>query len=219
MSASAFRWYSAQTLKPRLFPEAQCHESCPGFLFPSLLEASVRGPLSLKFSFLSIVWFYHVHKSLYFGFLMWFYYSFDKTAKSLYDLFFRPFCALTFLMLISTFASMSTSLSSFQSLHIPFPILLLSGFWLLASAYFYEFYDFIFLLVQFLVHSLSWLSPIWLVPVVSKQLENSVFFLDNTAFFWYHVNFLWFHFLLHKVCLSQTTVTWVLCVSMLVLLF
>ena len=41
-------------------------------------------------------------------------------------------------MLISVFASMSTSLSSFQHLHKPYPILLLSGFWRLASAYFYE---------------------------------------------------------------------------------
>jgi hypothetical protein len=81
---------------------------------------------------------YHVHKSLYFGFLIWFSYSFDQTTKSLYDLFFRPFCALIFLMLISVFASMSTSLSSFQHLHKPYPILLLSGFWRLASAYFYE---------------------------------------------------------------------------------
>ena len=58
--------------------------------------------------------------------------------KSLYDLFFWPSCALIFLMLISVFASMSTSLSSFQHLHKPYPILLLSGFGRLASAYFYE---------------------------------------------------------------------------------
>ena len=51
---------------------------------------------------------------------------------------FRPFCALIFLILISVFASMSISLSSFQHLHKPYPILLLSGFWRLASAYFYE---------------------------------------------------------------------------------
>ena len=51
---------------------------------------------------------------------------------------FRPFYALIFLMLISVFASMSTSLSSFQHLHKTYPILLLSGFWCLASAYFYE---------------------------------------------------------------------------------
>ena len=96
------------------------------------------GPLRLKSSLLSILWAYHVHKSLYFGFLIWFSYSFDQTTKSLDDLFFRPFCALIFLMLISVFASMSTSLSSFQHLHKPYPILLLSGFWRLASAYFYE---------------------------------------------------------------------------------
>ena len=158
-----------------------------------------------------------MHKSLYFGFLIWFSYSFDQTTKSLDDLFFRPFCALIFLMLISVFASMSTFLSSFQHLHKPYPILLLSGFWHLASAYFY---DFVFLLVQFLVHSLSWLANIWLVRVVSKQLENSAFFLGNTTpCFDTIANFLWFHFLPHKLCLSQSTVTWVLCASMLVLLF
>ena len=51
---------------------------------------------------------------------------------------FQTLCALMFLMLISVFASMSTSLSNFQHLHKPYPILLLSGFWRLASAYFYE---------------------------------------------------------------------------------
>ena len=121
----------------RLFPEAHSRESCPGFLF-LMLEASVHWSLRLKFSLLSILWVYHVHMSLYFGFLIWFSYSFDQTTKSLDDLFFRPFCALIFLMLISIFPSMSTSLSSFQHLHKPYPILLLSGFWHLASAYFYE---------------------------------------------------------------------------------
>ena len=115
------------------------------------------GSVRLKFSLLSILWVYHVHKSLYFGFPTWFSYSFDQTTKSLDDLFFRPFCALIFLMLISVFASMSTSLSSFQHLHKPYPILLLSGFWRLVSACFM---NFIFLLVQFLVHSLSWLAHI-----------------------------------------------------------
>ena len=127
----------AQTLKLRLFPEAHSRESCPGFLF-LMLEASVHWSLRPKFSLLRILWVYHVHKSLYFGFLIWFSYSFDQTTESLYDLFFRPFCALIFLMLISVFASMSTSLSSFQHLHKHYPILLLSGFWHLASAYFYE---------------------------------------------------------------------------------
>ena len=173
MSVFTFQWYSAQTLKLRLFPEVHSCESCPGFLF-LMLEASVNWSLRPKFSLLSILWVYHVHMSLYFGFLIWFSYSFDQTTKSLDDLFFRPFCALIFLMLISVFASMSTFLSSFQHLHKPYPILLLSECWHLASAYFY---DFIFLLVQFLVHSLSWLANIWLVRVVSKQLENSAFFL------------------------------------------
>ena len=103
-----------------------------------MLKASVRWSLRPKFSLLSILWVYHVHKSLYFGFLIWFSYSFDQTNKSLYDLFFRPFCALIFLMLISVFASMSTSLSNFQHLHKPYPILLLYRFWRLASAYFYK---------------------------------------------------------------------------------
>ena len=61
---------------------------------------------------------------LYYQFTLWF--------------IFQTFCALIFLMLISVFASMSTSLSSFQHLHKPYPILLLSGFWRLASAYFHE---------------------------------------------------------------------------------
>ena len=175
------------------------------------------GLLRLKFSPLSILWYYHVHKSLYFGFLIWFSYSFNQTTKSLYDLFFRPFCALIFLMLISVFASMSTSLSSFQHLNKPYPILLLSGFWCLASAYFM---NFIFLLVQFLVYSLSWLAPTWPVHVVSRQLEKSVFFLGNTApCFDTIANFLLFHFLPHTLCLSQSTVTWVLYASMLLLLF
>ena len=145
--------------------QKRSHESCPGFLF-LMLEASVRWSLRPKFSLLSILWVYHVQKSLYFCFLIWFSYSFDQTTKSLYNLFFRPSCALIFLMLISVFASMSTSLSSFQHLHKPYPILLLPGFWCLASAYFM---NFIFLLVQFLVHSLSWLAPIWLVRVVFKN--------------------------------------------------
>ena len=41
--------------------------------------------------------------------------------------------------------------------------------------------NFTFLLVWFQVHSLSWLAHIWLVRVVSEQLENSAFFLGNTA--------------------------------------
>jgi len=76
--------------------------------------------------------------------------------------------------------------------------------------------NFTFLLVRFLVHSLSWLAHIWLVRVVSKQLENSVFFLGNTVpCFDTITNFLWFHFLPHKLCLSQSTVTWVLCITIL----
>ena len=137
MSVFTFRWYSAQTLKLRLFPEVHSPESFPECLF-LMLEASVCLSLRPKFSHLSILWFYHVHKSLYFGFLIWFSYSFNKTTKPLYDLFFWPFCALISLMLISVLASMSTSLSSFQHLHKPYPILLLSGFGRLASAYFYE---------------------------------------------------------------------------------
>ena len=117
--------------------QKRSHESCPGFLF-LMLEASVRWSLRPKFSLLSILWVYHVQKSLYFGFLIWFSYSFDQTTKSLYDLFFRPFSALIFLTLIRVLASMSTSLSNFQHLHKPYPILLLSGFGRLASAYFYE---------------------------------------------------------------------------------
>ena len=173
-----------------------------------MLEASVRWSLRPKFSLLSILWVYHMHKSLYFGFPTWFSYSFDQTTKSLDDFFFRPFCALIFLMLISVFASMSTFLTSFQHLHKHYPILLLSGFWRLVSACFM---NFIFLLVQFLVHSLSWLAHIWLVRVVSKQLENSAFFLGNTAVrFDTIANFLWFPFLPHKLCLSQSSVPWAL---------
>ena len=144
-----------------------------------------------KFSLLSILWVYHVHKSLYFGFLIWLSYSFDQTTKFPLRLLFQTPCTLIFLMLISVSASMSTSLSSSQFLHKPYPILLLSGFWHLASAYFM---NFIFLLVQFLVYSLSWLAPIWLVCVVSKKLENSAFFLAAPCFDTI-ANFLWFHFL------------------------
>ena len=61
---------------------------------------------------------------LYYQFTLWF--------------IFQTFCALIFLMLISVFASMSISLSSFQHLHKPYPILLPSECWRLASAYFYE---------------------------------------------------------------------------------
>ena len=148
-----------------------------------MLKASVRWSLRPKFSLLSILWVYHVHKSLYFGFLIWFSYSFDQTNKSLYDLFFRPFCALIFLMLISVFASMSTSLSSFQHLHKPYPILLLPGFWRFASAYFM---NFIFLLVQFLVYSLSWLAPIWLCHVVSKIREICFLSRQYCPLLWNH---------------------------------
>ena len=54
------------------------------------------GQLRLKSSLLSILWAYHVHKSLYFGFLIWFSYSFNQTTKSLYDLFSDPFVLWSF---------------------------------------------------------------------------------------------------------------------------
>ena len=178
-----------------------------------MLEASVHWSLRLKFSLLSILWVYHVHKSLYFGFLIWFSYSFDQTTKSLDDLFFRPFCALIFLMLISVFASMSTSLSSFQHLHKPYPILLLSGFWCLASAYFYKLH---FPSAAVSHMQLKLVGPHLACSCCLQILENSAFFLGNTApCFDTIANFLWFHFLPHKLCLSQSTVTWILCASML----
>ena len=148
LSAFAFRWYIAQTLKLRLFPEAHSLGSCPGVFVPDaggfcLLVSkakifSVDHSLGLSRAQVFIFWF-----------LIRFSYCFDQTTNSLYNLFFRLFCALIFLMLISVFASMPTSLSSFQHLHKPYPILLLPGFWRLASAYFM---NFIFLLVQFLVY-------------------------------------------------------------------
>ena len=133
LSVVAFRWYSVQTLKLSLFPEAQ------SWVLPRVFVPDAGGfcLLLTKAEIFSLEH-SHVYKSLYFGFLIWFSYSFDQTNKSLYDLFFRPFCALIFLMLISVFASMSTSLSSFKHLHKHYPIFLLSGFWHLASAYFYE---------------------------------------------------------------------------------
>ena len=182
-----------------------------------MLEASVRWSLTPKFSLLSIPWVYHVHKFLYFGLLIWFSYCFDQTTKSLYDLFFTPIRALIFLMLISVLASMSTSLSSFQHLHKPYPILLLSGFGRLASAYFYE--------VHF---SSGAVSDIQLKLVGSHlacscclQIIRELCFLSrHTApCFETIANFLWFCFLPHKLCFSQSTVTWVLWASILVLLF
>ena len=133
MSVFAFRWYSAQTLKLSLFSEAQ------SWVLPRVFVPDAGGfcLLLTKAEIFSLEH-SHVYRSLYFGFLIWFSYSFDQTNKSLYDLFFRPFCALIFLMLISVFASMSTSLSNFQHLHKPYPILLLYRFWRLASAYFYK---------------------------------------------------------------------------------
>ena len=81
-------------------------------------------------------------------------------------------------MLISVFASMSTFLSSFQHHINP----TLYSFCLdFGIEHQHIFMNFIFLLVRFLVHSLSWLAHILLVCVVSKQLENSAFFLGNTA--------------------------------------
>ena len=175
------------------------------------------GPLRLKFSLLSILWAYHVHKSLHFGFLIWFSFSFDQTTKSLCNLFFRPFCALIFLMLISVFASMSTSLSSFQHLHKTYPILLLSGFWCLASAYFYKLH---FPSAAVSHIQLKLVGPHLASSHFLQKLENSAFFLGSTATCFDTIaNFLWFPFLPHKLCLSQSTVTWVLCASMLVLLF
>ena len=150
--------------------------------------------------------------------LIWFSYSFDQTTKSLYDLLFRPFCTLIFLMLISVFASMSNSLSSFQYLHIPYPICLPSGFWLSTSEYFM---NFIFLLVKFLVYSLIWLAPIWFFHLCSKKLEISSFFLGNTApSFDTIANFLWFHLLPHYRCLSQSNLSTVcLCVGITILFY
>ena len=138
-----------------------------------------------------------MQKSLYFGFLIWFFYSFDQTTKSLYDLFFRHFCALIFLMLISVFASMSISLSSFQHLHKTYPILLLSGFWRLASAYFYE------------LHFPSGAVSVTQLKLVGSQLACScclqkireLCFLSRqySPCFVTIANFLWFHFLPHKL--------------------
>ena len=131
----AFRWYSAQTLTP--FPECTVMSSVQGFC-SWCWKLLFAGPLGPKLSLLSIFWFYQVHKSFYLGCLIWFSYSFDQTTKSLYNLPFRPLCAFIFLMLTSVFASMSTSLSIFQYLHMQYPIHLLSGFWRSAPAYFYE---------------------------------------------------------------------------------
>ena len=178
----AFRRHSAQTLKLRLFLRHAVMSPAQG-VFSSCWRLLFAGLLRLKFSPLSILWYYHVHKSLYFGFLIWFSYSFNQTTKSLYDLFFRPFCALIFLMLISVFASMSTSLSSSQHLHKPYPILLLPGFWRFASQYFM---NFIYLLVQFLVYSLSWLAPIWLCHVVSKIREICFLSRQYCPLLWNH---------------------------------
>ena len=177
LSVFAFRWYSVQTLKLSLFPEAQ------SWVLPRVFVPDAGGfcLLLTKAEIFSLEH-SHVYKSLYFGFLIWFSYSFDQTTKSLYDLFFRPFSALIFLTLIRVLASMSTSLSNFQHLHKPHPILLLPGFWCLASAYFM---NFIFLLVRFLIHSLSWLAHILLACVVSKKLENSAFSSQYFPLFWY----------------------------------
>ena len=178
LSVFAFRLYSVQTLKLSLFPEAQ------SWVLPRVFVPDAGG-FCLLLTKAEIFSLEHsqVYRSLYFGFLIWFSYSFDQTTKSLYDLFFRPFCALIFLMLISVFASMSTSLSSFQHLHKPYPILLLPGFWCLASAYFM---NFIFLLVQFLVYSLSWLVPIWLCHVVSKIREICFLSRQYCPLLWNH---------------------------------
>ena len=137
LSVFAFSWYSAQTLKLMPFPEAHSHESCPGFLFP-MLEDSVRWSTRSETFSREYSLVLSCAQVFLFLCLIWFSYSFDQTTKSLYDLLFRPFCALIFLMLISVFASMSKSLSSFQYLYIPYPIRLPSGFWRSASAYFYE---------------------------------------------------------------------------------
>ena len=119
------------------FPEAHISEYCLGFLF-LMLEASVRWSTRSKTFSPEHSLVQSCAQVFLFWCLIWFSYSFDQTTKSFYDLLFRPFCALIFLMLISVFASMSASLNSFQSLHIPCPIRLLSGFWRSASAYFYE---------------------------------------------------------------------------------
>ena len=121
LSVFAFRWYSAQTLKLRLFPEAHIHVSCSGFLF-LMLEASVRW--STRYEIFSPEHSLDLSCAQVFLFwcLIWFSCSFDQTIKSLYGLLCRPFCTLIFLMLISVFASMSTSLSSFQSLPIQYLI-------------------------------------------------------------------------------------------------
>ena len=173
------------------------------------------GPLGSKLSLLSILWFYHVHKSFYFRFLIWFSYSFDQTAKSLYDWLFRPFCALIFLMLIRVFASMSTFLSTFQYLCIPYHISLLSGFWCSPSAYFYE--------LHFPSGEVSGIqlklvgSHLACLCCLQKIRELCFLSRQYCPFFWYHCEFSVIS-LPHKLCLSQSTVTWVLSVSMLVLL-
>ena len=183
----------------RLFPEAHSRESCPGFLF-LMLEASVHWSIeaeifsaehSLGLSCEQVFTFWFSNLILLF---------FWSDYQVPWWFIFPTLLCFDFSELISVFTSMSTSLSGFQHLHKPYPILLLSECWHLASAYFY---DFVFLLVQFLVHSLSWLANIWLVPVVSKKLENSAFFLGSTATCFATIaNFPWFHFLPHKLCLN-----------------
>ena len=174
MSAFTFRWYGAQTLKMRLFPEAHSRESCPGFLF-LMLEASVHWSIeaeifsaehSLGLSCEQVFTFWFSNLILLF---------FWSDYQVPWWFIFPTLLCFDFSELISVFASMSTSLSGFQHLHKPYPILLLSGFWHLASAYFYELH-----------------FPSCVVSGIQLKLVGS------------HL---------------QSTVTWVLCASMLILLF
>ena len=213
LSVFAFRRYSAQTLKLRLFTEAHSHEFWSGFLF-LMLEASVHwSTRSETFSpehslVLSCA------QVFIFGCLIWFSYSLDQTTKSVSDLLFRPFCALIFLMLISVFASMSNSLSSSQYLYILYPIHLLSGFWCWTSAYFYELHfpygEVSRIQVKLVGSHLAFsccLQKIAELCFLLPLLFNTAPSFDTIANFWL------FHFLPHKLSLSQSTVTWVLCYS------
>ena len=130
---------------------------------------------------------------------------------------FQTVLALIFLMLISVFASRSKSLSSSQYLHIPYPIHLLSGFWCSTSAYFYEHHfpsgevsGIQFKLIGSHLAFSCCLQKMRELCFLSRQYCPS---FDTIA------NFLWFHLLPHKLCLSHSTLTWRLCVSMLALLF
>ena len=171
------------------------------------------GSLSPRLSLLSIIWFSCLHKCLYFGSPA----LLIRLPSLLMIYFLHPLC-FVFLMLLSVFAFISTSIPEFQYLQLPYLILLLSKFWLLASSYFYELH-FPFGPVSGIQIKLG--SHIWLFLAPQATLRSwlSLYAILplNLIPLWTFYNFT--SCLIFYLCLFLAAINSVLCVLMLVLIF